>query len=357
MPKTSTRTVTRHDLYDLIWTRPMWKVAPEFGLSGRGLAKLCWRHGIPVPERGYWAKLAHGKRVRKPRLPVAPKGEREEIVIEASPPGRNALDADMHEVLAALLKAEREATEPIHVPESPKPHPIVEQWPAVERSAETLARTSESRRRRIATILFREIEKLGGSVAPHVDNRYYPHRTYDNRSKVTFFGATIDVTLKARTTGVTIPADPKRPYSYEHKEWRATGLLRLRFENYFDVPVRREWNETEEKPLETRLREVLIGLFIATEVVWRANERHAEAERLRAEAELRWLEAERKRKEEEKRVNALLAESKAWEDARRIRAYVAVVIEKEGESEQEWAAWAQSIADRIDPTIPEQDGQ
>ena len=43
----------------------MWKVAPEYGVSGNGLAKLCRRESIPVPERGYWAKLAHGKRVKK----------------------------------------------------------------------------------------------------------------------------------------------------------------------------------------------------------------------------------------------------------------------------------------------------
>lgn len=53
----------------------MWKVAPEFGLSGNGLAKLCRREGIPVPGPGYWAKLAHGKRVKKPALPLATNGQ------------------------------------------------------------------------------------------------------------------------------------------------------------------------------------------------------------------------------------------------------------------------------------------
>ncbi len=64
MRKTKEYKISREALYELIWSRPMWKVAPEFGISGAGLAKLCRRHGIPVPERGYWARLAHGKRVK-----------------------------------------------------------------------------------------------------------------------------------------------------------------------------------------------------------------------------------------------------------------------------------------------------
>jgi hypothetical protein len=50
MKQNFSREVSRRDLYDLVWQRPMWKLAPEFRLSGNGLAKLCRREGIPVPE-------------------------------------------------------------------------------------------------------------------------------------------------------------------------------------------------------------------------------------------------------------------------------------------------------------------
>jgi len=35
---------------------PVAKVAESFGLSDVGLAKICGRHRVPVPPRGYWAK-------------------------------------------------------------------------------------------------------------------------------------------------------------------------------------------------------------------------------------------------------------------------------------------------------------
>src|SRR6185295_9122226 len=60
--------LTRRDLYNRIWREPMVNVAKSFGLSDRGLAKICERAGIPVPPRGYWAKKSAGKRVIRPPL-------------------------------------------------------------------------------------------------------------------------------------------------------------------------------------------------------------------------------------------------------------------------------------------------
>jgi hypothetical protein len=52
--------VTRKDLYEQVWWLPMMKLCEEFGLSDRGLAKLCARHNIPRTPRGYGAKLLAG---------------------------------------------------------------------------------------------------------------------------------------------------------------------------------------------------------------------------------------------------------------------------------------------------------
>ncbi len=57
------------ELYALVWTEPIQKIAPRYGLSDRGFGKLCERYNIPVPPRGYWAKKSAGKRATQPRLP------------------------------------------------------------------------------------------------------------------------------------------------------------------------------------------------------------------------------------------------------------------------------------------------
>lgn len=63
------RTFSRQEMYDLVWSIPIQKLAQRFRLSDRGLAKTCLRHQVPVPGRGYWAKIDAGQPVR--RTPLA----------------------------------------------------------------------------------------------------------------------------------------------------------------------------------------------------------------------------------------------------------------------------------------------
>jgi hypothetical protein len=96
-----TTILTREQLYDRAWTTPIYTLARELGLSGRGLGKLCARHDIPVPPRGYWAKRAFGKRVVKPPLP-SPDTYRKRISFNA-PERAEAADtgnAEVHQLIA-----------------------------------------------------------------------------------------------------------------------------------------------------------------------------------------------------------------------------------------------------------------
>ncbi len=63
--------MTRLQLYELVWSKPMTHIAKDFGMSDVAIRKHCVKHDIPTPSVGYWAKVAHGKPVERPRLPVA----------------------------------------------------------------------------------------------------------------------------------------------------------------------------------------------------------------------------------------------------------------------------------------------
>lgn len=63
-------TVSRQELYDLVWSRPIMNIAKDFGISDRGLGRVCERYNIPKPPRGYWQKIAAGARGEKPKLPA-----------------------------------------------------------------------------------------------------------------------------------------------------------------------------------------------------------------------------------------------------------------------------------------------
>ena len=74
------KTISRTELYNQVWEIPMMNLAKQYGLSDVGLAKICKKHNIPRPPRGYWARKAGGYNMK--RLPL-PKGD--DVAIEISP--------------------------------------------------------------------------------------------------------------------------------------------------------------------------------------------------------------------------------------------------------------------------------
>src|SRR5258707_4933833 len=62
-------TLSREDLYELAWSKPITELAKDFGISDVGLAKRCKRLGIPLPGRGYWARVDAGQTPYRPKLP------------------------------------------------------------------------------------------------------------------------------------------------------------------------------------------------------------------------------------------------------------------------------------------------
>jgi hypothetical protein len=80
-------TLSRAELFNLVWSEAVSKIAPRLGMSDRGLAKLCSRHNIPLPSRGYWAKVKGGK--YPARLPL-PRPDEDYQISFAAHKGANA---------------------------------------------------------------------------------------------------------------------------------------------------------------------------------------------------------------------------------------------------------------------------
>ena len=62
-------TWNREELYQEVWREPMVKLAMKHGVSGVMLGKVCRKLFIPVPRRGYWARIASGQKVSVQALP------------------------------------------------------------------------------------------------------------------------------------------------------------------------------------------------------------------------------------------------------------------------------------------------
>ncbi|HEV7252670.1 MAG TPA: hypothetical protein VGN97_06180 [Mesorhizobium sp.] len=132
------RTFTRQELYDLVWSTPIATLAARFDVSDRGLAKTCARYQIPVPGRGYWAKLAAGEPATKTPFWNIQNPALETVHIGGSKPAVNSYVAFAIEAASSTvqeLRAEREARprrekqseprapkEPVALPPVRQPH-------------------------------------------------------------------------------------------------------------------------------------------------------------------------------------------------------------------------------------------
>jgi hypothetical protein len=88
--------LTREELYELVWSKPLTSVASDFGVSSVAIKKVCRRQQVPTPPRGYWATFDAGARVSEIPLP------------EYNPPPAVPTAAERRAVEVAAAEAERE---------------------------------------------------------------------------------------------------------------------------------------------------------------------------------------------------------------------------------------------------------
>jgi hypothetical protein len=346
MPPSAHR-LTRKALYDLVWSEPVSKIAPRYAISDVGFAKLCRRIDVPLPPRGYWAKLKFGKRIRRP--PLKPRDNPKDETVVIAEHQQPAFPPD----IATAIAYERSGEARIEVPKIvAKWHPIVQKGfdHEAERSRWDGSRPKvtaiERQRRVLLTVFLRALERRSWSV------------TDDERKgfAVKMLGQAITFDIMEITKRVPHKKDT-RPGAYDWGptyDHEPTGMLRLRLhKSYYGS---RDWNGTAERPLEARLNDVIVGFL---EQAARDRKRDEEL----AEQHRRWEEERRLREEAEERarrakakVDKLVPDASRWETASRIRSYV-LRAEKVGRAPisdeqtiEEWVAWALSVAESMDPT-------
>ncbi len=305
----ASHTFTRQELYDLVWSEPMIKLAARYKISGNGLAKACRKADIPVPERGYWNKVRAGRKVPKKPLPAAKAGTPGRITIsppvplpEPPPPPPSPPS------ITERIDAERKAAKPLTVPATlSSPHRIVAAWleedrreararrhdPYFSRLHTAIDKTDlDKRRLRILSALFKAIESRGYKLS--VDDRNYRQSVAIESGDGTL-GIDIHERIRQVRRRITDEerADRRRYFSVNQtwtQEKILTGELVLTIGG-------KEWSDAAESPLETKLDDVLPYLEGAFEELRLRRQREAEeqARRWKAEQERQRVAMERKK--------------------------------------------------------------
>jgi hypothetical protein len=362
--------ITRSDLYELVWTQPRSVLAKQFNVSDVALAKRCLQANIPMPPRGYWAKLAAGKsKPKRPALPLRVPGSRNTISFDQDryrfhrgsltdrdlrPPSFSESIEEL--VDAALLRlgvvrALRDLSDPhpgmakvLRAEAGRRQQYEANQW-AIYRSH--FDDPEHQRQMRLVNSLLHAFDRLGcrGWMSDRdewVQGRGTLHHIVGS---VGFGGTSVSFAFPARTHG--------------------SLLLMIEKGRHDDAAI--EWRDERGRPLERQLSAVARGVLESAERRLRADAQwqyqwalERRAEREKAEQQQREA-AERKRAEEaarerqlaKERLISMAADHRAATD---IRALVVALSEKPELSAQgvdsafaKWCAYALAQAELMDP--------
>jgi hypothetical protein len=373
----------REKLYKEVWAKPVVDVAVQYGVSDVAIHKICKSLNVPVPPRGYWAKLRAGEKIKKPPLP-ATKGvteivgartfegikvsssqplsfltesERQKVLLAAQQIKMTAENAQLHKKIAAYKSVVKEwnkkDTKPEGAKRSFKNYSNRPPFLAGVISSETLPRVY-----RILDAFFRQVESLGGSVYDDLSLQIR-----NERVQLEVFEAqdeTKHVITKKEAQEILVYEDAKR-----HHSWAPEPQIRkydYTFNGRLRVSIRqsRYFRDTDNINIESRLSDMLIALYEESEVVCIEREAREEAAR-KKEEEARLREERRNRYDNEvERTIALENVARDYETACRIRAYVKAVetICNQGgldDATAAWIDWAKKKADWFDPTVARDD--
>lgn len=119
-------TLTRKELYDLVWAQPLSRLAKKYKISDNGLRKICKRMNIPIPPMGHWQKIQYGKRVIVTKLPTKYEGK-DEITLDEKKPGDTDFDSPIAQQRRLIQTLESTKDLPIIVPDrmSSKPDKLI----------------------------------------------------------------------------------------------------------------------------------------------------------------------------------------------------------------------------------------
>lgn len=356
----------RDKLYEEVWTDPVTVVAKRYGVSDVAIHKACKRLKVPVPPRGYWAKLRAGHTVTREPLPPSEGPKPVQRLVAARPRRQPAIDPATR--LGYLPEDERAkilaiCTTVKVADRLTNPHALIEQdrqardeqkqW---ERESKKSARGSlgyytssppypyhlnekmllipgpddmQPRVYRLLNTLFHTIESCGGSVRLEPNKRHL---------HVTLLGEPMEIRLKAQADGLSLVIE----------EYHAP---------------RKNWRDTRHKKVEDEIGSFVLGLFDCAAILRDLREKREREEQQRRLTEQQRRERARKQQQELIRYQALEHTAMDWQKARILEGYLAALEQQAANEtdEQKRAAmlrkiaWGQEKLAWLDPLISRPD--
>lgn len=327
------KTFTRQQLYEQVWQRPLREVARELGISDVGLGKACRRLAIPLPGRGYWAKVAAGRELTPIPLPKASNVPSQISFTSVEPPPPREAPPPVPPKKLQHVEA------PLVLSTLQAPHPLVKELQRALRKQDVDTHglrtvnmprgcsitVSPERQERALAILDTLLLRLKSAGARVVERPAERHRDEPSRY-LSLDCEEVHISLREpyrqkRKTEAELEDERRAGNSWPAKYWYfPSGRLTLCIDNY---PQRHEATWSDGKaPLEESLSDILPALLALPDALKEQRRKDREAELARLEEDRRRAEAKRQQERRQQCLADLLSEAQRWQQHASLTAYL-----------------------------------
>jgi len=338
-------TLTREEIYALVWSEPITALAKRFLMTEYQLRQLCIRWSVPLPRQFHWKKVRAGEWIEPPPLPLHHKGESTVTVnmVIASKPAALAKQSNSlpsYRILEdSLVSNVRQQL--VHADKRWLNNGLI--WTKGQHFRVGIAPGNIDRACRFLSAFLHAIRRRGYRL------------TVEQHQTLVHIGyQPLPILLRERTKRVIIP---KRNTSFTTYHLVPSGDFYLHMTYRFKE---REWR-IGDGAIEEEVEAIVEKLRVASTMV---DEYYRDLERGWARiAEQQRIERQKveRRAAELCEFKKLLQSATRWQQAQWIRNYICAKENKEsfmvnlGSGRTDWYQWAQAKADWYDPLIEAQD--
>ncbi|MBI6117944.1 hypothetical protein [Salegentibacter maritimus] len=346
--------VTRKELYNLVWGKPLTSLIKDYAYSDNGLRKICKKHNIPTPKLGHWAKLKHGK--RSPKVPL-PKSENINIELILRKDDENTFvhsNSELAKIKNELQHSGLNFTVPDRIS---APHPLV------KKAKEILKNRKIGWFGKGRDIIYSQGECLATEVTkPNIPRALRlwntlikiilqrGHKISENKNSE-FLIDEEKFTLRVREILKRVKVEDSR---WERFEMVGSGIMSIKIGHGYGA---KEWRDQKDKKLEVQILNIIAKL---EHLAYKERTKRIERQEIWEKIE----EEEAIKKAREEKVTTELNNFKhlfdtagRWHRSQYLRNYIneferhAVESNSLDSHKRDWIAWAKEKADWYDPFI------
>lgn len=345
------KSLTRIELYNLVWTKPVTHIAKEYGFSDTAIRKICIKHKIPLPKLGYWSKLKFNKKVQKTKLPKQDENPRISLIKKSYTPST--------ELTFIKEKIQNSFGNKLEVPKKlNKPHKFITATKVYHNKLKVRNKKNDWSMKidtldviniDVSDKLFARALKFMNTLIFLLEKNNY-QITADLETKITIREQHYTIRLIEKHKRVK----KETTYNWDSFDLETTGNLCLKLEHSYPI---KEWTDSKTKPIEEKLIDIISWLELKVkndeqQAIARAI-RHKQQEEKCKKAE----ELQRLKDEELSKFESLFLTATRWHKSQYIRNYIqefenfTIKSNNLNTKEKEWIDWAKEKADWYDPFI------